>query len=179
MRPWYVLLVVGILLTLAVASAEGCGGNGHATAQPAPATATAVATASSDTEPSGARNAAGAPFPTTWIYGNCVVMNGGAVEVTSEDVLAKGGHVFERDTDASTYYSLPNGRCVVLTGPPPRPTWVPSQMENEAPITPRPTVVLPTPFTPPMLATQIALGAPAATPQPEETAAPPAQSPNP
>lgn len=74
-----------------------------------------------------------------WEYGNCTVPGGGAVEVFPEEAVAHGGRVF--DKGISRYYSLPNGRCMVLTAAKPFPDWVPEWMEKQPPPPPRPTMI--------------------------------------
>lgn len=106
-----------------------------------------------------------------WEYGNCTVPGGGAAEVFPEEAVAHGGRVF--DKGISRYYSLPNGRCVVLRSPyAPPPDWVPDWMEKQPPPPPRPTVVfVGTP--PPLVSDQMETPEPAApTLTPERTAMP-------
>jgi len=75
-----------------------------------------------------------------WEYGNCTVPGGGAVEVFPEEAVAHGGRVF--DKGISRYYSLPNGRCMVLRSPyAPPPDWVPEWMEKQPPPPSRPTII--------------------------------------
>jgi hypothetical protein len=124
-----VLLLAGVLLTVAYVSTQHDGDEGDAAYAQATATPDGVAGVEVPTrDPSLPRP----EIPGHKRVGNCDVPND-ATEVFSGAATQAGGRVF--DYGNTRYFVLPDGRCISFKGfAPPWPDWPPPETLNTTPV---------------------------------------------